>query len=85
MPAKIARSPPRPSFGLPDALVAVLTSRLSCRKARKTRVFTPVRESSGEFRFTASSTFTRSRPATRALKWAAGSAKRLRTLLTLAD
>jgi hypothetical protein len=33
----IARSAPRPPFGLPDALVAVLTSRLSCRKAGKAR------------------------------------------------
>ena len=33
MPGKMARSAPRPPFGLPDALVAVLTSRLSCRKA----------------------------------------------------
>jgi hypothetical protein len=35
--------PPRPPFGLPDALVAVLTSRLSCRKAGKARIFTPDR------------------------------------------
>ena len=48
MPGKIARSAPRPPFGLPDALVAVLTSRLSCRKAGKARIFTPDRESSGE-------------------------------------
>jgi protein-S-isoprenylcysteine O-methyltransferase Ste14 len=32
---------PRPPFGLPDALVTVLTSRLSCRKAGNTRIFTP--------------------------------------------
>src|SRR4029077_3993203 len=44
MPGKIARSAPRPPFGLPDALVAVLTSRLSCRKAGKARIFTPDRE-----------------------------------------
>ena len=36
--------------GLPDALVAVLTSRLPCRKAGNTRIFTPDRESSGESR-----------------------------------
>jgi hypothetical protein len=35
MPGKMARSAPRPPFGLPDALVAVLTSRLSCRKPEK--------------------------------------------------
>ena len=33
MPAKIARSAPRPPFGLPDLLVAVHTSRQSCSKA----------------------------------------------------
>ena len=51
MPGKMARSAPRPPFGLPDALVAVHTSRLSCRKAGKARIFTPVRESSGESQF----------------------------------
>ena len=35
MPAKIARSAPRPPFGLPEVLVAVRSSRLSCRKAEK--------------------------------------------------
>ena len=35
MPAKIARSAARPPFGLPEMLVAVHTSRLSCRKLRK--------------------------------------------------
>ena len=50
MPAKIARSAPRPPFGLPEVLVAVRTSRLSCGKAGKARIFTPVRESSGESR-----------------------------------
>ena len=50
MPAKIARSAPRPPFWLPEMSVAVRTSRLSCRKAGKTRIFTPVRESSGESR-----------------------------------
>jgi hypothetical protein len=50
MPGKMARSAPRPPFGLTDALVAVLTSRLSCRKAGNTRTFTPDRESSGESR-----------------------------------
>jgi hypothetical protein len=50
MPAKIARSAPRPLFGLPELTVAVRTSLLSCKKAGKTRVSTPVRESSGESR-----------------------------------
>ena len=50
MPGKMARSAPRPPFGLPEVLVAVRTSRLSCRKAGKARIFTPVRESSGESR-----------------------------------
>src|SRR4051794_16539456 len=45
MPAKIARSAPRPPFGLPELTVAVRTSLLSCGKAGKTRVFTPVGES----------------------------------------
>jgi hypothetical protein len=51
MPAKMARSAPRPPFGLPKVTTAVLTSRLSCRKAGKPRIFKPVRESSGESRF----------------------------------
>ena len=50
MPAKMARSAPRPPFGLPDAPVAVRTSRLSCGKAGKARIFTPVWDSSGESR-----------------------------------
>ena len=44
MPAKIARSAPRPPFELPKVMVAVRTSPLSCWKAGKTRIFTPVRE-----------------------------------------
>jgi hypothetical protein len=51
MPGKMARSARRPPFGLPDALVIVLTSRLYCRKAGNTRIFTPDRASSGESRF----------------------------------
>ena len=50
MPGKMARSASRPPFGLPDALVAVCTSRQSCRKAGKARIFAPVWESSGESR-----------------------------------
>jgi hypothetical protein len=48
MPAKIARSAARPPFGLPEMLVAVHASRLSCREAEKAPIFTPVQESSGE-------------------------------------
>src|SRR6201993_3041015 len=48
MPVKIARSAPRSSFG--ELLVAIHTSRQSCCKAGKARIFTPVRESSGESR-----------------------------------
>jgi hypothetical protein len=51
MPGKMARSALRPPFGLPDAPVAVRTSLLSCRKAGKARIFTPVWDSSGESRF----------------------------------
>jgi hypothetical protein len=50
MPVKIARSAPRPSFGLPDLLVAIHTSRQSCSKAGKGRIFALVCESSGESR-----------------------------------
>jgi hypothetical protein len=36
MPGKMAISGPRPPFGLREVTVAVRTSRLYCRKARKT-------------------------------------------------
>src|SRR5213080_2777045 len=52
MPAKIARSAPRPSLGPPELLVAIHTSRQSCSKAGKARIFALVWESSGESRFT---------------------------------
>jgi hypothetical protein len=42
MPVKIARSAARPSFGLPELLVAIHTSRQSCRKAGKAPIFTLV-------------------------------------------
>src|SRR3954466_9711103 len=48
MPLKIARSAARPSFGLPELLVAIHTSRQSCSKAAKARIFALVWESSGE-------------------------------------
>ena len=50
MPAKMARSAPRPSFGLPELLVAGHISRQSCRKAGKARIFALVCGSSGESR-----------------------------------
>ena len=50
MPGKMARSDPRPAFGLPELLVAIHTSRQSCSKAGKARRFALVCESSGESR-----------------------------------
>jgi hypothetical protein len=50
MPAKMSRSAPRPRFRLREVSIAVRTLRLSCRKAGKAPIFTPVRESSGESR-----------------------------------
>jgi hypothetical protein len=50
MPGKMARSDPRPAFGYPEVLVAVSTSRLSCKRAWKTRTLMPVGDSSGESR-----------------------------------
>jgi hypothetical protein len=40
--------PLRPPFALPEGLAVVHTSRQSCRKAGKARIFTPVREPSRE-------------------------------------
>jgi hypothetical protein len=37
-----SRSDPRPAFGLPEVLVAVSTSRLSCKRAGKTQTLMPV-------------------------------------------
>ena len=53
MPAKMSRSTPRPPFRLREVSIAVRTLRLSCRKAGKAPIFTPVRESSGESRLKA--------------------------------
>jgi hypothetical protein len=53
MPGKMARSDPRPAFGLPELLVAIHTSRQSCSKAGKARRFALVWESSGESRVNA--------------------------------
>src|SRR5262247_3449649 len=39
------------AFGLSEVLVAVSTSRLSCKSAGKTRTLMPVWDSSGESRF----------------------------------
>jgi hypothetical protein len=41
---------PHSPDGLPQLLVAIHTSRQSCCKSGKGRIFTPVRESSGESR-----------------------------------
>src|SRR5262249_29620816 len=41
------------AFGLPEVLVAVCTSRLSCKSAGKTRTLMPVWDSSGESRLEA--------------------------------
>src|ERR1700751_1048832 len=38
------------AFGLPEVLVAVSTSRLSCKRPGKTRTLMPVWDSSGESR-----------------------------------
>jgi hypothetical protein len=53
MPAKIARSTPRPSFGLPELLVAIHISRQASNDAAKSLPSTLVSESSGECRFIA--------------------------------
>jgi hypothetical protein len=50
MPGKIARSDPRPSVRVTEVLLAVSTSRLSCKKAGKARTLMPVWDSSGESR-----------------------------------
>jgi hypothetical protein len=50
MPAKTATSASRPMFGLPEATVAVRTPLLSCGKAEKPRISSPVWEPSGESR-----------------------------------
>src|SRR5262249_11137605 len=50
MAGKIARSTPRPPFAPPVVRVAARSSRLASREARKSLLFTPVRESSGECR-----------------------------------
>src|SRR5258708_11448978 len=50
MPGKTARSTLDQAFGLPEVLVAVSTSRPSCKRAGKTRTLMPVWDSSGESR-----------------------------------
>jgi hypothetical protein len=51
MPGKMADQTLDQAFGLPKVLVAVSTSRLSCKRAGKTRTLMPVWDSSGESRF----------------------------------
>lgn len=48
MPGKMARLDPRPA--LPEVLVAVSTSRRSCKRAGKTRTLTPIWDLTGESR-----------------------------------
>jgi hypothetical protein len=50
MPAKMARSAPRPQFGVPGIAAVVRAVRRSCQNAAKAQKFTPVWGSSGEFR-----------------------------------
>jgi len=50
MPEKMPDQALDQAFGLPKVLVAVSTSRLSCKKAGKTRTLMPVWDSSGESR-----------------------------------
>jgi hypothetical protein len=50
MPTKMARSASRPPIALPEMTVALRTSRLPCKRPRKSRISKPVRESSGESR-----------------------------------
>jgi hypothetical protein len=48
MPARIARLAARPPFWIPEVSVAVRSSRPSCSKAEKTRIFMADRQSSGQ-------------------------------------
>jgi hypothetical protein len=50
MPGKMARSDARPSVWVTRVLVAVSTSRLSCKRAGQMRTLMPVWDSSGESR-----------------------------------
>jgi hypothetical protein len=50
MPGKMADQTLDQAFGLPEVLVAVSTSHLSCKRAGKTRTSMPVWDSSGESR-----------------------------------
>ena len=51
MPAKMAKSAPRPPFGLPERPVMRRQLASVLWQGRKTPILTPVRESSGESRF----------------------------------
>lgn len=50
MPRKMARSAPRPPFGLPEMAVAVRIALSPCKEPGIPRISKPVRESSGESR-----------------------------------
>ena len=50
MPRKMARSDPSTAVQVADVTASDRTARLSCWKAGKVRIFTSVRDSSGESR-----------------------------------
>ena len=50
MPAKMSEISPTTTVPVAEVSIAVRTLRLSCRKAGKAPIFTPVRELSGESR-----------------------------------
>jgi len=56
MPGKSSDQTLDQAFELPEVLVAVSTSRLSCKRAGKTRTLMPVWDSSGESQFEIGST-----------------------------
>ena len=56
MPGKWPDQTLEQAFGLPEVLVAVSTSRLSCKRAGKTRTLMPVWDSSGDSRLDSGNT-----------------------------
>jgi hypothetical protein len=50
MPAKMARSAPRPPLGASTVMTAGRAANPSCQSAGKAQKFMPVGESSGEYR-----------------------------------
>ncbi len=51
MERKMVRSARSTTVGMPEAPVALCSSRLACRRGGEARIVTPDRESSGESRF----------------------------------